>query len=180
MSSWVCVSKKRPASPCDNPALANSATWARRPSADPNLAPGCCSSRLLVFGATGMAEALGVSDIIIGLTVVAIGTSLPELASSIIAARRGESDIALGNVIGSNLFNTLAVVGVSGLIHPFKIEEKIFYRDVGVMLVLTITLFIFCYKFKGKGRINRVEGVILLCSYFIYTTYLILFGSKSL
>lgn len=131
------------------------------------------SSRLLVYGAVGIAQALGVSDIIVGLTVVAVGTSLPELASSIIAARKGEPDIALGNVLGSNLFNTLAVVGISGIIHPFSIEKEMFYRDIGVMTALTLSLFIFGYGFRKQGRINGVEGAILLCSYFAYTAYLI-------
>lgn len=82
------------------------------------------SSRLLVWGAVVIAQALGVSDLIIGLTVVAIGTSLPELASSVIAARKGEHDIAVGNIIGSNLFNTLAVVGLAAAIHPMPVDRK--------------------------------------------------------
>lgn len=131
------------------------------------------SSKLLVYGAVGIAQALGVSDIIVGLTVVAVGTSLPELASSIIAARKGEPDIALGNIIGSNLFNTLAVVGISGAIHPITIEKEVFFRDIGVMTALTLSLFVFGYGFKKQGRINRVEGAILLVSYIAYTTYLI-------
>lgn len=131
------------------------------------------SSRALVYGAVGIATALGVSDIVIGLTVVAVGTSLPEFASSIIAARKGEPDIALGNVLGSNLFNTLAVVGIAGTIHPFTFEKEILYRDISVMLLLTISLFIFGYGFKGQGRINRVEGSILLASYVGYVSYLI-------
>lgn len=131
------------------------------------------SSRLLVYGAVGIAQALGVSDIIVGLTVVAVGTSLPELASSVIAARKGEPDIALGNVLGSNLFNTLVVVGISGVIHPITIEKEIFYRDIGVMTALTLSLFVFGYGFKGQGRINRMEGGILLLSYIAYTAYLI-------
>ena len=133
------------------------------------------SSRVLVYGAVGIASFLGVSDVIIGLTVVAVGTSLPELASSIIAAKKGESDIALGNVLGSNLFNTLAVVGIAGVINPFSFEKEILYRDVFVMLLLTISLFFFCYKFKGggKGRINKLEGGLLLTSYIAYLGYLV-------
>ncbi|WP_419168269.1 sodium:calcium antiporter [Halobacteriovorax sp.] len=130
------------------------------------------SSRLLVYGAVGIAQALGVSDIMVGLTVVAVGT-LPELASSVIAARKGEPDIALGNVLGSNLFNTLAVVGISGVIHPIAIEKEIFYRDIGVMTILTLSLFLFGYGFKKQGKISRVEGGLLLTSYVAYTIYLI-------
>lgn len=132
------------------------------------------SSRFLVWGAVEIATALGVSDLIIGLTIVAIGTSLPELASSLIAVKKGEHDIALGNIIGSNLFNTLAVVGIAGLIHPLTVEPAVLTRDVAVMSALTLMLFIFAYGFKGKqGRINRLEGAILLLSFVAYTVYLL-------
>ncbi|ACV27437.1 calcium/sodium antiporter [Kangiella koreensis] len=131
------------------------------------------SSRLLVWGAVEIAQAFGVSDIIIGLTIIAVGTSLPELASSIIAIRKNEHDLALGNVIGSNLFNTLAVIGIAGAIHPLTIESEVLWRDAMFMGVLTLSLFIVSYGFKGQGRINRVEGSILLLSYIAYTAYLI-------
>lgn len=132
------------------------------------------SSRFLVWGAVEIAMALGVSDLIIGLTIVAIGTSLPELASSLIAVKKGEHDIALGNIMGSNLFNTLAVVGIAGLIHPLTVEPAVLTRDVAVMGALTLMLFIFAYGFKGKqGRINRLEGAILLLSFVAYTFYLL-------
>ena len=131
------------------------------------------SSRLLVWGAVEIAQAFGVSDLIIGLTIVAVGTSLPELASSIIAARKGEHDIALGNILGSNLFNTLAVVGIAGMIHPMAVEPVILTRDMLVMGVLTVSLFIFGYGFRSMGRINRIEAVILLAAYVGYTAYLI-------
>jgi cation:H+ antiporter len=131
------------------------------------------SSRLLVWGAVEIAQAFGVSDLIIGLTIVAVGTSLPELASSIIAARKGEHDIALGNILGSNLFNTLAVVGIAGMIHPLAVEPEILTRDVMMMAVLTVSLFIFGYGFRSMGRINRVEAIVLLAAYFGYTAYLI-------
>lgn len=132
------------------------------------------SSQILVWGAVKIAQIFGVSDMIIGLTVVAVGTSLPELASSVIAARRGEHDIALGNIIGSNLFNTLAVVGIAGTIHPFAVEPETLSRDMVVMGGLTVSLFIIGYGFRGrKGRINRFEGAALLAVYVAYTTYLI-------
>ncbi|MEK6201778.1 MAG: calcium/sodium antiporter [Desulfobulbaceae bacterium] len=130
------------------------------------------SSRLLVWGAVDIAHFFGLSDLIIGLTIVAVGTSLPELASSLMAIRKGEHDIALGNIIGSNLFNTLAVVGVAGAIHPMTVAQEIFSRDILVMSVLTISLFIFCYGFRGPGRINRFEGVLLLASYIGYIIFL--------
>ncbi|MCL7488878.1 MAG: calcium/sodium antiporter [Desulfobulbaceae bacterium] len=131
------------------------------------------SSRILVWGAVEIARGFGVSDLVIGLTIVAIGTSLPELASSIIATRRGEHDIALGNVLGSNLFNTLAVVGIAGAIHPMSAGPEVFSRDILVMAVLTVSLFVIGYGFRGPGRINRFEGAVLLASYVGYNAYLI-------
>ncbi len=132
------------------------------------------SSRILVWGAVEIAQIFGVSDMIIGLTIVALGTSLPELASSVIAARKGEHDIALGNVLGSNLFNTLAVVGIAGTIHPFAVEPDTLSRDMVVMGALTISLFLIGFGFRGRqGRINRFEGAILLLVYTGYTAWLI-------
>ena len=131
------------------------------------------SSRLLVWGAVDIAQFFGVSDLVIGLTVVAIGTSLPELASSIAALRKNEHDMVLGNVIGSNLFNTLAVVGLAGVIHPMVAEPEVFTRDMLVMGALTLALFFFAYGFRGQGRINRFEGAVLLASFFGYTAYLL-------
>lgn len=132
------------------------------------------SSRVLVWGAVSIAQDLGVSDLVIGLTIVAVGTSLPELASSIVAARKGEDDLALGNIIGSNLFNTLAVVGLAGVIHPMSIPVEIIQRDWPLMALLTISLFVLGYNRNGeKGRINRLEGGALLAVYIGYTLYLI-------
>jgi cation:H+ antiporter len=130
------------------------------------------SSRILVWGAVEIAHGFGISDLIIGLTIIAIGTSLPELASSIIATRKGEHDIALGNVIGSNLFNTLAVVGIAGTIHPMSVGSEVFSRDMMVMALLTVSLFVFGYGFRGPGRINRFEGGLLLTCYIGYNAFL--------
>lgn len=131
------------------------------------------SSRILVWGAVTIAQSLGVSDLIIGLTIVAIGTSLPELASSLIAIRKNEHDIALGNVLGSNLFNTLAVVGIAASISPMAVDPAVLYRDWALMAALTMAVFIFGYGFKKQGRINRVEGALLLVTFFAYTGYLL-------
>lgn len=132
------------------------------------------SSRILVWGAVSIAQGYGVSDLIIGLTIVALGTSLPELASSVIAARKGEHDIALGNILGSNLFNTLAVVGIAAAIHPTTVAPEILSRDILIMAALTVLLFIFCYGFRRPGRINRLEGMALLVSYLGYNAYLVM------
>ncbi len=132
------------------------------------------SSRVLVWGAVELAMIFHVSDMIIGLTIVAMGTSLPELASSVMAARRNEHDIALGNILGSNLFNTLAVVGVAGIIRPIAVEPAILFRDTAVMGGLTLSLFMIGYGFRGRqGRINRFEGAVLLAVYAGYTVFLI-------
>ena len=139
------------------------------------------SSRILLWGAVEIARGLGVSDLIIGLTIVALGTSLPELASSIMAIRKGEDDIAVGNVIGSNLFNTLAVVGLAGAIHPLTVAPEVLSRDIPVMGLLTVFLFVISYGVRGQGRINRVGGAALLTSYLAYTALLVLnaFGRSS-
>jgi len=132
------------------------------------------SSRILVWGAVEIARGIGISDLIIGLTVVAIGTSLPELAASVMATRKGEHDLAFGNVIGSNLFNTLAVVGIAGAIHPTAVEPAVLSRDCVVMGGLTLSLFLLGYGFgKRHGRINRVEAVGLLVVYVSYTGWLV-------
>ncbi|GGB31635.1 sodium:calcium antiporter [Oceanisphaera marina] len=131
------------------------------------------SSRILVWGAVNIAHAFGVSDLIIGLTIVAIGTSLPELASSIAAIRKNQHDLAIGNVIGSNLFNTLAVVGLAGVIHPLDVASEVISRDFVVMIGLTLSLFVLGYGFRGRpARINRIEGGLLLAIYLAYTGWL--------
>ena len=126
------------------------------------------SSQLFVWGAVSLAHAFGVSDLVIGLTVVALGTSLPELASSIMAIRKNEHDLAVGNVLGSNLFNTLAVVGIAAMIEPFEVPSDILTRDWLVMTLLTIAVFLAGYKFRDDGRIQRWEGAVLLIAYFAY------------
>ena len=131
------------------------------------------SSRLLVWGAVDIALAMGVSDLVIGLTVVAVGTSLPELASCVAAARKGEDDIALGNVLGSGLFNTLAVVGLAGAIAPMDLEPAALTRDLPVMGGLTLLLFQMGRGWRRPGRINRWEGGGLLAVYLGYTVWLL-------
>ena len=132
------------------------------------------SSRTLVWGAVTIAEALGVSDLIIGLTIVALGTSLPELAASVVAARKGEHDIAIGNVVGSNMFNLLAVVGIAGVIAPMpSMAPEVLTRDWPVMMALFAALFVMGYGLRGQGRINRIEGVLLLLAFVAYNAWLV-------
>lgn len=132
------------------------------------------SSRVLVWGAVEVATYYGVSDVIIGLTIIAIGTSLPELASSLIAIKKGEHELALGNVIGSNLFNTLGVIGLAGIIAPMDVEPEFLYRDALLMVGLTVALLIFCVGLNGKaGRLNRLEGGVFTCLYVGYMYWLV-------
>ncbi|MGC7559468.1 calcium/sodium antiporter [Pasteurella sp. PK-2025] len=132
------------------------------------------SSQLLVWGATQIAQHFGVSDLIIGLTIVAVGTSLPEIAASIVAARKGDVDLAVGNIIGSNLYNTLAVVGLAGAITSIQAEPEILSRDMSVMTGLTLFLFIIGYAVSKQGKkIGRLSGAVLMGSYIGYTLYLI-------
>tara|TARA_R110000787_G_scaffold63679_8_gene143679 strand:+ start:7852 stop:8814 length:963 start_codon:yes stop_codon:yes gene_type:complete len=131
------------------------------------------SSRLLVWGAVEIASGLGVSDLVIGLTIVAVGTSLPEFAASLSAARKGQPDLALGNILGSNLFNTLAVVGIAGVIGPTSVPQEILHRDMVVLGLLTVGLLVVCFNFKGTGIINRLEGTLLFASYVGYTAWLV-------
>lgn len=133
------------------------------------------SSRILVWGAVNIAEALGISDLVIGLTIVALGTSLPELAASVIAARKGEHDIAIGNVVGSNMFNLLAVVGIAGTISPMPtLSPDLMMRDWPVMMALTAGVLVMAYRRRGPGRINRPEGVMLLLAFVAYNVWLVL------
>lgn len=132
------------------------------------------SSQLLVWGAIQVAQYVGVSDLVIGLTVVAIGTSLPEVAASIAAARKGEVDLAVGNIIGSNLYNTLAVVGLAGVIQPIAVESAVLSRDMLVMSLLTVAIFVFAYwAYVRKGSVGRVAGGCLFLGYVAYTIFLI-------
>ncbi|HHJ34673.1 MAG TPA: calcium/sodium antiporter [Gammaproteobacteria bacterium] len=126
------------------------------------------SSKILVWGAVNVAVSLGISELVIGLTVIAIGTSLPELAASIAGAIKNEHDIAIGNVVGSNLFNTLGVLAIPGLVHPAPLVEGVLERDLPVVFVLTLLLFVMGYGFRGEGRINRLEGGLLMSAFIAY------------
>ncbi|MBV1914206.1 MAG: calcium/sodium antiporter [Pseudomonadales bacterium] len=129
------------------------------------------SSKILVWGATSIAVTLGVSDAVIGLTIVAIGTSLPELAATINCAMKGHHDLALGNIIGSNIFNMVAVLPIPALLSPMVLDSAFVYRDFGFMLLLTLLLMAFAYgyplKFSG-GVISRKKGLVLLSCYVLF------------
>ncbi|MCL4161182.1 UNVERIFIED_CONTAM: hypothetical protein GTU68_013403 [Idotea baltica] len=132
------------------------------------------SSNLLVYGATNIASSFGVSDLVIGLTIVAIGTSLPELAATISSARKGETDLAVGNIVGSNLFNTLTVLPIPALVQPLKIPDGVLERDIWVMLGATVILYIVCFGVSKSSRykITRLSGAFLLALFIAYEALL--------
>jgi cation:H+ antiporter len=124
-----------------------------------------------VWGATGVATLLGVSDLIIGLTIVAIGTSLPELAASLISVLKNQHDIAVGNIIGSNMFNILAVLAMPGLIQPSQLDINILQRDIPVMIGLFVMLYFFA-RIGKNGNLGRFAGSMMLVSYLAYNVLL--------
>lgn len=128
-------------------------------------------AELLVSGAIFIAKSFGVSDLIIGLTIIAIGTSLPELAASIISVIKKEADIAIGNIIGSNMFNMLMVLGVPSIIYPGVFGHEVLVRDFPVMILLTLMMgwMVFVY---GHGKFNRIKGGILLSCFIAYQSWL--------
>lgn len=129
-------------------------------------------SKLAVAGAVDIAQALGVSDLTIGLTIVAVGTSLPELAASLVSALRREHDIAIGNVIGSNIFNLLVVLGLPAVIRPGPVPTQVLTRDYPIMIGLTLLLFAMAYGLRHPGRITRLNGVVLLLAFVGYQALL--------
>ena len=132
------------------------------------------SANALVWAATEIATALGVSELIIGLTIVAIGTSLPELAATVGSALKGHTDIAVGNVVGSNILNILAVLSVPALISPTSISHEVFWRDGGMMVALTLLLGLFAYGMTSRAIITRFEGAVLILSWIGYNYMLYL------
>jgi cation:H+ antiporter len=128
--------------------------------------------RLIVWGATGAARAIGIPERIIALTIVSIGTSLPELATSAIAAKKKNVDIAIGNIVGSNIFNTFLILGISAVIAPIPVSGSA-YIDLMVNIGASLLLFLFIFTGKGR-RIVRWEGIVFLTGYISYTVFLIL------
>ena len=125
---------------------------------------------ITVNAATFFAEALGMSELLIGLTIVAVGTSLPELVTSVVAAKKGESEIALGNVIGSNIFNILFILGMSGIVHPLSCEIGALI-DTVLLIGMSLIMYFVC---KTKSRVSRIEGYISVVIYVLYVVYIIL------
>ena len=130
------------------------------------------SSHFLVESAVDIAKYFGLSDLVIGLTIIAIGTSLPELAACIAGILKGEDDLALGNIIGSNIFNILAVLSLAGIINPSMIDPAAANRDAIIMLLATFALVAMSLSIRGTRRINRVEGAILVISFAAYQYFI--------
>ena len=131
------------------------------------------SAQVLVYAATEIAVALGVSEMIIGLTIVAVGTSLPELAATIGSAVKGHPDIAIGNVVGSNILNILAVLSVPGIMAGTDIDAAALWRDCGMMLALTLMLALFAYGINSRAVITRFEGAVMLMAWIGYNALLV-------
>jgi cation:H+ antiporter len=127
----------------------------------------------LVNGSIGVAQTLGVSEIVIGLTIVAFGTSLPELAVSMMSALKGEYGLAIGNIVGSNIFNLLAVIGVAATIHPAAVAPSVLSLHIFVMVAFTLVLFAMTYDYDGKAVLSRLEGIALLVAYIAYVSYVV-------
>lgn len=130
-------------------------------------------AELMVDGSIEIARALGVSEIVIGITMVALFTSLPELAVSGVSAYRGEYGLAIGNIVGSNIFNLLAVLGVAAVVHPAILPPSVLSLHIFVMVAFTLVLFAMTYEYEGRGQITRFEGFALVVAYLAYETYVI-------
>ncbi|MCP1316016.1 sodium:calcium antiporter, partial [Halomonas sp. 707D7] len=122
-------------------------------------------SQLLLYGAVGLAQSAGISEAVIGLTIVAVGTSLPELAVSLVAAIRRHADVAVGNILGSNIFNLLGILGVSAFLQPLTLVDRMIVFDQWVMLGSAVILLVFLYT---GLRLSRPEGAVLLLGYVAY------------
>jgi cation:H+ antiporter len=131
-------------------------------------------ANLLVDGAIEIARAIGVSEIVIGITLVALATSLPELAVSLVSAIKGEFGIAIGNIVGSNIFNLLAVIGVAATIQPAALPPSVLSLHLFVMVAFTLALFAMTYEYDGRGVITRYEGFALVSFFLAYDIYVVL------
>ncbi len=130
-------------------------------------------AQMLEHGAVEIAEELGVSEVVIGVTIVAFGTSLPELAVSLASALKGEYGLAIGNIVGSNIFNLLAVIGVAATISPAALAPSVLSLHVFVMVAFTLVLFAMTYDYDGRAQLSRLEGVALFAAYMAYNGYVI-------
>jgi len=164
--SYYCERNSIEVADADNKPLS---PWLSTPLAIGGLILVIIGARLLVFGAVDLARLAGVSETIVGLTIVAIGTSLPELVTAVVAAIKRQSDIAFGNIIGSNIYNVLGIMGITALVHPIEIPIEIAHVDIWVMMAATLALIVCAVT---SWRVTRAEGGALLAAYTGYIGYL--------
>ena len=131
-------------------------------------------AELLVDGAIEIARIIGFSDVVIGITLVALGTSLPELAVSLVSAMKGEYGLAIGNIVGSNIFNLLGVIGVAATIHPIGVVQSVLSLHIFVMVAFTLVLFAMTHDYDGKSELSRIGGIALLLAFIAYDSYVVL------
>ncbi len=130
-------------------------------------------AKFMVGAAIEIAQALGVTELVIGITLVALATSLPELAVSLVSALKGEYGLALGNIVGSNTFNSLAVIGIAAIIEPTALPPSVLSLHIFVLVAFTLVLFAMTYDYDGKGHISRLEGSALLIAFLAYDAYVV-------
>ena len=131
-------------------------------------------AHLLVQGSIAVAVYFGVSDVVIGILLVALGTSLPELAVSLVSALRGEYGLAIGNIVGSNIFNLLGVIGVAATIAPIGVVQSVLSLHIFVMVAFTLVLFAMTHDYDGRSELSRIEGIALLVAFIAYDSYVVL------
>jgi len=131
-------------------------------------------AHLLVKGSISIAEYYHVSDVVIGILLVALGTSMPELAVSLVSALRGEYGLAIGNIVGSNIFNLLGVIGVAAIISPIGVQQSVLSLHIFVMVAFTLVLFAMTYDYDGKSELSRIEGAALVAAFVAYDAYVVL------
>lgn len=131
-------------------------------------------AQLLVDGSSEIARILGVSEVVIGILLIAFGTSLPELAVSLVSAMKGEYGLAIGNIVGSNIFNLLAVIGIAATIAPMQLAPSVLSLHVFVMVAFTLVLYAMTYNYEGKNELSRIEGAALLLAFIAYDSYVVL------
>jgi cation:H+ antiporter len=130
-------------------------------------------AELMVDGAVAVARALGVTELVVGIILVSLATSLPELAVSLVSAMKGEYGLALGNIVGSNIFNSLAVIGVAAIIQPTQLPPSVLSLHIFVLVAFTLVLFAMTYDYDGKGHISRLEGTALFIAFVAYDAYVV-------
>lgn len=130
-------------------------------------------SNFIVEGAVDIAMFFNISEVLIGLTILAVGTTIPELSTTIVGLKKKQTELVIGNIIGANIFNLILALPIAGIVSPFVIPEEVIYRDFPFMIFLTLVFLVVCYSTKDNAKINKIEGLLLLFSFILYQIYLI-------